>query len=109
MYRPKIQKAQLLAGTLTKKFELSFGEGLPENVFIGYDTNTLSGSETLDFTGKFPGNDNYQDEVLITQVSLASDDVKLADLSSVGPLTTVLVTAGGIASTETIDLVCISW
>lgn len=111
MFKPTVQKGQLNASTATLEFDLTFGEGYPSNIFVVYDTNTLSGSETLDFNGKFVGNDNYSDDVLVTQIALSSDDVKTQELdpSSLGPLSKIKLTGGGLASAETVDIAVVTW
>jgi hypothetical protein len=111
--RPNVQTAQILAGTLTREFKLMVGQSCPENVAVFLTISAMSAGEVLDFFGQSPGMSGYADTVLATQI-----DVKAAESTTVrtmlvstttGPLLNLKLVAQGIAASETIDIVVISW
>lgn len=111
MYQPRIQTAQILAGTLTRTFELGGPDGLPDNIHVILSMSAMSGSEVLDFTGRAPGESTYISAVLATQVDIkaAESTVTTTDLSGAAPIDELLLTAQGIAAAETIDITVITW
>jgi hypothetical protein len=113
MIRPRVQSAQILAGTLTIEFDMNTGSDYPENVVVFLTISAMSGSEKLDFYGQSPGMSDYADTVLATQI-----DVKAAESTTVrtmlvatttGPLDKLKLVATNIASSETIDILVLSW
>jgi hypothetical protein len=113
MIKPRVQSAQILAGTLTREFDMNIGTDYPENVVVFLTISAMSGSEVLDFFGQSPGMSGYADTVLSTQI-----DVKAAESTTVrtmlvatntGPLDKLKLVATNIAAAETVDIVVISW
>jgi hypothetical protein len=113
MIKPKVQSAQILAGTLTQEFKMMIGQDAPENIAVFLTISAMSGSEKLDFYGQSPGMSGYADTILATQI-----DVKAAESTTVrtmlvatttGPLLNLKLVATNIASSETIDIVVVSW
>ena len=114
MIRPtRVQTAQILAGTLTREFDMNVGSEYPENVVVFLTMSAMSAAEVLDFFGQSPGMSDYADTVLCTQIDVnaaASTTVRqLLVLSTTGPLDKLKLVAQGIAAAETIDIVVISW
>lgn len=113
LYRPKIQQGQINATDTTLTFNLNFGEGLPENIHLSMKVSAMSGSETLDITGRRPGakGGTYETAVLVTQIDInaAASTVISSDLSAKVPLDQILLTSASIAAAETIDVTLITW
>jgi hypothetical protein len=111
VFRPQIQKKQILAGTLTADFSINSGSDYPENVWAFFTYSAMSGSETLNVHGKPPGLTGVVSAVLVTQIDVkAAESTKTRlNLSTFGPLDEVRFTATNIAAAETIDIVIISW
>jgi hypothetical protein len=111
--RPRVQTGQILAGTLTKEFEMMVGSDCPENVVVFLIISAMSGSEKLDFYGQSPGMSDYADTVLATQIDIkAAESTTVRTLlvaSTTGPLYNLKLVATNIASSETIDIVVLSW
>jgi len=111
--KPRIQSAQILAGTLTREFELNVGTDYPENVVVFLTCSAMSAAEVLDFYGQSPGMSDYADTVLCTQIDInaaASTTVRqLLASDTTGPLDKLKLVAQGIAAAETIDIVVVSW
>jgi len=113
IHAPRVQKAQILAGTLTREFEVSVGSEYPETVVIFLEISALSGAEVLDFYGQSPGMSDYADTVLTTQIDLKANEsttvrtMLLATTS--GPLHNLKLVAQGIAAAETVDITVISF
>lgn len=111
-FKPRVQSGQILAGTLTKTFNLTPGGGeLPENIKVILKFSAMSGSETLDITGRYPGCATYETAVLTTQIDVkaAESTVTVTDLSAKKGVQYLLFTAANIAAAETIDIVVLSW
>jgi hypothetical protein len=113
MIRPRIQSAQILAGTLTREFDMNTGSEYPENVVVFLTMSAMSAGELLDFFGQSAGMSGYADTVLSTQI-----DIKAAESTTVrtmlvatttGPLDKLKLVAQGIAASETIDILVLSW
>ena len=111
MFRPRIQQTQILAGTLVREIDLNYGSDYPENIWLVISMSAMSAGETLDYTGRFIGQSAYRTAVLATQldVNAAASTIVTLDLSAVGPLDKLKLTAAGIAAAETIDITVISW
>lgn len=111
MFRPRIQQTQILAGTLTREIDLNRGSEYPENVWVVLSFSAMSAGETLDITGRRPGQATYQTAVLVTQIdaNAAASTVTATNLSAVGPLDKIKLVAANIAAAETIDITVISW
>ena len=123
MYRPRIQQKQILAGTLTRTFNLNRGSDYPEHVFVILSISAMSAGETLDITGKAPGQATYLTAIVTAQIDLKANDsdVIMLDLSPgiqptdgvatiVPPLDELLFTASaGVTAAETVDITLITW
>ena len=111
MFRPRSQQSQILAGTLVREIDLNSGSEYPENIWLVLSISAMSASETLDYTGRYVGQSTYRTAVLATQldVKAAESTVVTLDLSSVGPLDKLKLTAANIAAAETVDITVISW
>jgi hypothetical protein len=112
MYRPRYQRAQILAGTATVNIEVSqSGSDFPENIWVILKYSAMSGTETLDISGKPPGSDSYVTAKLTTQIDVkaAESTVTKLDLSGSGPLRVIKFASANIAAAETIDILVISW
>jgi hypothetical protein len=108
-----VQTQQILAGTLTREFEIMIGSDAFENVAVFTTFSAMSAGETLNFLGQSPGMTGYADTVLATEI-----DVKAAESTTVrtmlvstttGPLQKLKLVAINIAAAETIDIVVVSW
>jgi hypothetical protein len=84
-----------------------------ENVAVFTTFSAMSGSETLNFLGQSPGMTGYATTVLSTEI-----DVKAAESTTVrtmlvvantGPLLNLKLVATNIASSETVDIIVVSW
>ena len=111
--RPRVQTAQILAGTLTREFEMMVGSDAFTNVAVFITNSAMSAGETLNFYGQSPGMSGYADTVLTTEI-----DIKAAESTTVrtmlvvadtGPLLNLKLVALNIAAAETIDIVVVSW
>ena len=111
LFRPRVQKTQILAANLTKTVDTLIGTEIPENIWVILDVSAMSAAEVLDITGQFYGSSTYRTAVLVTQIDInaAASTQVTVDLSAVGPLQTIKFVAGGIAAAETIDITVISW
>jgi hypothetical protein len=113
MIRPRIQSAQILAGTLTREFDMNTGSDYPENVVVFLTISTMGGGEVLDFFGQSPGMSGYADTVLTTQIDLKANDEDtirtMLVASTTGPLDKLKLVAQGVAAAETVDILVLSW
>ena len=114
MIRPtRVQSARILAGTLTREFDMNVGSEYPENVVVFLTISAMGGGEVIDFFGQSPGMSDYADTVLCTQIDLKANDEdtvrQLLVLSTTGPLDKLKLVAQGVAGVETVDIVVISW
>jgi hypothetical protein len=113
MIRPRIQSAQILAGTLTREFDMNTGSEYPENVVVFLTISAMSGSEVLDFYGQSAGMSGYADTVLSTQINLKTDESTtvrtMLVATTTGPLDKLKLVATNIASAETVDILVLSW
>jgi len=111
--RPRVQTGQILAGTLTKEFEMAVGSDFPENVAVFLTMSAMSSAETLNLFGQSPGMTGYADTVLTTEIDIntaASTTVRvMLPATTTGPLWNLKLVALNIASAETIDIVVVSW
>lgn len=113
MIRPNVQTGQILAGTLTKEFEMMVGSDAFENCVVFLTISALSGSEVLDMYGQSPGMTDYADTVLTTQIDLkAAESTTVRTMlvaTTTGPLQKLKLVATNIAAAETVDIVVLSW
>lgn len=113
MIKPRVQSAQILAGTLTREFDMNIGTDYPENVVVFLTISAMGGGEVLDFFGQSPGMSGYADTILTTQVDLKANDEDVIRVmlvaTTTGPLDKLKLVAQGVAAAETVDIVVISW
>jgi len=120
--KPVIHVGQILAGALTKTFDLTQGlDGprdlcLPENIVVALTYSAMSASETLDITGKHAGGSTYADASIVSQIDAnaaaetTTHTVLLSPSVDVARGCTALkFTATNIAGAETIDIKILVW